>query len=82
MVYPGHAKLTEAEKTSICYLAFPDSNSGCMGDSVFHFRTRRLSTLPPPSPALRLYHRSAPNPLQVILNLPPPIPPFFSAANK
>ena len=41
LVYPGHVGLTEKEKTSICYLAFPDSNSGCMGDTRFHFRFRR-----------------------------------------
>ncbi|KAK3755016.1 hypothetical protein QZH41_011061, partial [Actinostola sp. cb2023] len=56
MVYPSHIELTEKEdyllnntdfkhffwfqKTSICYLAFPDSNSGCMGDTEFHFRIR------------------------------------------
>ena len=40
LVYPGHVGLTEKEKTSICYLAFPDSNSGCMGDTRFHFRFR------------------------------------------
>jgi hypothetical protein len=28
------------EKTNICYLAFPDSNSGCMGDTQYHFRIR------------------------------------------
>lgn len=25
---------------NICYLSFPDSNSGCMGDSKFHIRIR------------------------------------------
>ena len=30
----------ETEKLNICYLAFPDSNSGCMGDTTFHFRIR------------------------------------------
>ena len=39
-VYPAHITLAEAEKTNICYLAFPDSNSGVMGDSQFHFRIR------------------------------------------
>ncbi|RWS28575.1 protein DENND6B-like isoform X1 [Leptotrombidium deliense] len=42
-IYPSHIKLTEREKTNICYLAFPDSNSGCMGDTNFHFRTRLCS---------------------------------------
>lgn len=43
VMYPSSAVLTEQEKTSICYLAFPDSNSGCMGDTQFHFRMRALS---------------------------------------
>jgi hypothetical protein len=39
-IYPGHVQLSETDKTNICYLAFPDSNSGVMGDSQFHFRVR------------------------------------------
>ncbi|KAM8930255.1 protein DENND6A [Pelodytes ibericus] len=39
--YPPHAKLTDKEKTSICYLSFPDSNSGCLGDTQFCFRFRQ-----------------------------------------
>ncbi|KAL3188095.1 hypothetical protein MRX96_004316 [Rhipicephalus microplus] len=31
VVLPSDAQLSEKEKSSICYLAFPDSNSGCMG---------------------------------------------------
>ncbi|XP_053170951.1 protein DENND6A-like, partial [Scomber japonicus] len=27
VIYPHHSKLSEKEKTSICYLSFPDSNS-------------------------------------------------------
>uniref|UniRef100_A0A8C1QH30 DENN/MADD domain containing 6Aa n=1 Tax=Cyprinus carpio TaxID=7962 RepID=A0A8C1QH30_CYPCA len=27
VIYPHHSRLTEKEKTSICYLSFPDSNS-------------------------------------------------------
>uniref|UniRef100_A0A8C8CSH3 UDENN domain-containing protein n=1 Tax=Oncorhynchus tshawytscha TaxID=74940 RepID=A0A8C8CSH3_ONCTS len=30
-------------KTSICYLSFPDSNSGCLGDTQFCFRFRQAS---------------------------------------
>ncbi|XP_074645615.1 protein DENND6B-like isoform X2 [Tubulanus polymorphus] len=41
LIYPGHIKLTEKEKMNICYLSFPDSNSGCMGDTQFHFRIRQ-----------------------------------------
>lgn len=40
LVYPAHARLSEAERTNVCYLAFPDSNSGCMGDTQFHIRLR------------------------------------------
>ncbi|XP_061419017.1 protein DENND6B-like isoform X1 [Lethenteron reissneri] len=41
LIYPPHAKLTEKEKMNVCYLAFPDSNSGCHGDTQFSFRFRR-----------------------------------------
>lgn len=41
LVYPHDAKLTEKEKTSICYLSFPDSYSGCLGDTQFSFRFRQ-----------------------------------------
>ncbi|XP_058838175.1 protein DENND6A [Topomyia yanbarensis] len=40
LIYPKHVTLSEQEKMNICYLAFPDSNSGCMGDSQFHIRLR------------------------------------------
>lgn len=39
-VYPSHIQFSEQEKMNICYLAFPDSNSGCMGDTQFHIRLR------------------------------------------
>lgn len=39
-IYPENVRLTETEKMNICYLAFPDSNSGCMGDTQFHIRLR------------------------------------------
>ncbi|XP_044307234.1 protein DENND6A isoform X2 [Varanus komodoensis] len=32
------------EKTNICYLSFPDSNSGCLGDTQFCFRFRQSSS--------------------------------------
>ncbi|XP_017297652.1 protein DENND6B isoform X3 [Kryptolebias marmoratus] len=41
LVYPQKVKLTEKEKTSICYLSFPDSYSGCLGDTQFTFRLRQ-----------------------------------------
>ena len=43
--------LSEQDKTNVCYLAFPDSNSGIMGDIQFHFRIRRSGprgVVPPP----------------------------------
>ncbi|OXB54859.1 hypothetical protein ASZ78_010633 [Callipepla squamata] len=43
VIYPPHSKLTDKEKTNICYLSFPDSNSGCLGDTQFCFRFRRSS---------------------------------------
>ncbi|KAL1492370.1 hypothetical protein ABEB36_010627 [Hypothenemus hampei] len=36
--YPKHVQLTEQEISNICYSAFPDSNSGCMGDTKFVIR--------------------------------------------
>lgn len=39
-VFPEHHTLTDKEKLNICYLSFPDSNTGCMGDTQFHFRIR------------------------------------------
>ncbi|XP_059510522.1 protein DENND6B isoform X2 [Stegostoma tigrinum] len=41
LVYPHDVRLTEKEKTSICYLSFPDSYSGCLGDTQFSFRIRQ-----------------------------------------
>lgn len=46
-VYPPGVKLTDQEKCNICYLAFPDSNSGCMGDTQFHVRLRSRTPLTP-----------------------------------
>ncbi|XP_055857849.1 protein DENND6A [Episyrphus balteatus] len=40
VIYPEKFTPSEQEKTNICYLAFPDSNSGCMGDTQFHVRLR------------------------------------------
>ncbi|XP_006157639.1 protein DENND6B isoform X3 [Tupaia chinensis] len=41
LVYPSHFQLTDKEKSSICYLSFPDSHSGCLGDTQFTFRMRQ-----------------------------------------
>lgn len=40
-IYPKHVYLTKQEKSNICYLAFPDSNSGCMGDTEFVIRLQK-----------------------------------------
>ena len=37
-LYPSDFPLSEDERTNICYLAFPDSNAGLIGDVQFHFR--------------------------------------------
>lgn len=42
-MYPPHITLSELEKSNVCYLAFPDSNSGCMGDTQFIIRLRSNS---------------------------------------
>ncbi|XP_031319397.1 protein DENND6B isoform X6 [Camelus dromedarius] len=41
LVYPSDSRLTDKEKSSICYLSFPDSHSGCLGDTQFSFRIRQ-----------------------------------------
>ncbi|CAI4227786.1 unnamed protein product [Auanema sp. JU1783] len=41
IIYPGDALLSNTEKTNVCYLAFPDSNSGNSADTHYHFRIRR-----------------------------------------
>ena len=40
-MYPSDFRLTDKEKSSICYLSFPDSHSGCLGDTQFSFRIRQ-----------------------------------------
>ncbi|XP_059488518.1 protein DENND6A isoform X2 [Neocloeon triangulifer] len=64
LVYPGHVRLTEQEKTNICYLAFPDSNSGCMGDTQFHVRIRQSPGRQGLTPDHRVYNSSCPVHLQ------------------
>lgn len=58
VVYPPHIRLPESERTNICYLAFPDSNSGCMGDTQFHIRLRVAPATPTTllSPAHRRFN--------------------------
>lgn len=43
LVFPEDVILSDKEKSNICYLSFPDSNSGCMGDTQYFFRTRYSS---------------------------------------
>uniref|UniRef100_A0A0K0DNY0 UDENN domain-containing protein n=1 Tax=Angiostrongylus cantonensis TaxID=6313 RepID=A0A0K0DNY0_ANGCA len=54
VIYPGDAVLSTQEKTNICYLAFPDSNSGTTKDANFHFRIRRGTAEMTPSQATLL----------------------------
>ena len=46
-IYPSmkHVKLTPSEKLNICYMSFPDSNSGFLGDTQYHFRYCTSSAL-------------------------------------
>ncbi|CAG7664882.1 unnamed protein product [Allacma fusca] len=72
-IYPSHVKLSEEEKSNVCYLSFPDSNSGCMGDTQFHFRIRNASTTADLTGArlsktLVAYNQKCPNALQVYGN--------------
>lgn len=63
LLYPHNVKLTEKEKTSICYLSFPDSYSGCLGDTQFSFRMRQ-SVGRRGSRDGEIYNRDAPATLQ------------------
>ncbi|KAF4532616.1 hypothetical protein B566_EDAN011529 [Ephemera danica] len=60
IIYPGHIRLTEQEKSNICYLAFPDSNSGCMGDTQFHMRIRQSPGRQGLLPEHRIYNQKCP----------------------
>jgi len=44
-IYPSakHVKLSQNEKANICYMSFPDSNSGFLGDTQHHFRIKQDS---------------------------------------
>lgn len=44
-VYPPSAVLHENERTNICYMAFPDSNSSSLGDTKFHISCRTTNAL-------------------------------------
>ena len=45
-IYPSsnHVKLSEVDKSNIAYMSFPDSNSGFLGDTQFHFRIKQDPT--------------------------------------
>ncbi|XP_015980780.2 protein DENND6B isoform X11 [Rousettus aegyptiacus] len=65
LVYPSDFRLTDKEKSSICYLSFPDSHSGCLGDTQFSFRIRQCGGQRSPWPAdNRQYDSGAPVSLQ------------------
>uniref|UniRef100_A0A8C5BS89 DENN/MADD domain containing 6B n=1 Tax=Gadus morhua TaxID=8049 RepID=A0A8C5BS89_GADMO len=52
------------QKTSICYLSFPDSYSGCLGDTQFSFRFRQSIGRISPDFGEDAYDRDAPVTLQ------------------
>ncbi|XP_049617471.1 protein DENND6B isoform X1 [Syngnathus scovelli] len=64
LVYPPDVKLTEKEKSSLCYLSFPDSYSGCLGDTQFSFRMRQSVGRRRPRLCHDLYGQDAPAALQ------------------
>ncbi|XP_016794973.1 protein DENND6B isoform X3 [Pan troglodytes] len=67
LVYPNDFRLTDKEKSSICYLSFPDSHSGCLGDTQFSFRMRQCGGQRSPWHADdRHYNSRAPVALQVV----------------
>ena len=43
-IYPNDQILTDRDKSNICYLSFPDSNTGSTGDSSYMFRLRQDSS--------------------------------------
>ncbi|XP_012277612.1 protein DENND6A [Orussus abietinus] len=59
-IYPNHVKLSEQERSNICYLAFPDSNSGCMGDTRYYVRFRQNGNSVQNTHALREYDKKSP----------------------
>ena len=65
LVYPKHVCLHENERLNVCYLAFPDSYSGRMGDTQYHFRIRRYATPVRLPAATEEYNRDCPGHLGV-----------------
>ncbi|XP_037086602.1 protein DENND6B-like [Pollicipes pollicipes] len=64
-VLPSPSRLADQERSSVCYLAFPDSNSGCMGDTQFHFRLMRAECDGGLSAAQTRYNSECPPSLQI-----------------
>lgn len=64
-VYPKHVALTKQEISNICYLAFPDSNSGCMGDTNFVIRLPKSPSKPDLSREHQRYNSTCPVALQI-----------------
>ncbi|KAF0028680.1 hypothetical protein F2P81_017785 [Scophthalmus maximus] len=64
LLFPPDVKLTEKEKTTICYLSFPDSYSGCLGDTQFSFRLRQSVGRRASRSREDIYNRDAPVTLQ------------------
>ncbi|XP_062839553.1 protein DENND6B isoform X2 [Anolis carolinensis] len=66
LIYPPEPALSEKEKTSICYLAFPDSYSGSLGDTQYCFRFRQSGARlrEPPWAQSAAYRKEAPAALQ------------------
>uniref|UniRef100_H3CCG5 DENN/MADD domain containing 6B n=1 Tax=Tetraodon nigroviridis TaxID=99883 RepID=H3CCG5_TETNG len=60
LVYPRDVRLTEKEKSSICYLSFPDSYSGGLGDTQFSFRFRQSVGRRAAKQTEDVYNRDAP----------------------
>ncbi|XP_070362775.1 protein DENND6B isoform X16 [Equus asinus] len=67
LVYPSDFRLTDKEKSSICYLSFPDSHSGCLGDTQFSFRIRQCGGQRSPWHDDRHYDTGAPVSLQSLV---------------
>lgn len=64
-IYPKHVTLTKQEISNICYLAFPDSNSGCMGDTNFVVRLPRSPNKTDLSQEHQKYNSCCPVALQI-----------------
>lgn len=59
--------LSKQEASSICYLAFPDSNSGCMGNTAFSVRLKQSSAPTALSETHTYYNKTCPPCLQIQL---------------